>query len=115
MVYLTSCVVLALRFWPASAPSDLAHDHPNLPAGHPLSASALGSGPTSSRPDCGRPAQGVAKRIGVLNSRIAATHLSQSLVWFAKNTLHKHMFMYYILRTVNHLISARGPDVPIAR
>ena len=28
-------VALALRLWPASAPSDLTHDHPNLPADHP--------------------------------------------------------------------------------
>ena len=28
-------VALALRLWPASDPSDLAHDHPNLSADHP--------------------------------------------------------------------------------
>ncbi|MBN9407389.1 MAG: MFS transporter [Burkholderiales bacterium] len=28
-------VVLALRLWPAGDPSDIAHDHPDLPADHP--------------------------------------------------------------------------------
>ena len=31
----TVVLVKALRLWPASAPSDLTHDHPNLPADHP--------------------------------------------------------------------------------
>jgi hypothetical protein len=32
-------VALALRLWPASDPSDLAHDHPNLSADHPTCVS----------------------------------------------------------------------------